>query len=114
VIDYAAVKKLVNEVYSKRGRIDYIFNNAGIVIFGEAIQYSHEDWENVLNVNLHGVVYGVEAAYPVMVKQGLGHIVNTASVAGLMIFSFLSIYGLNSAASLKHSGPNITGSPVAI
>jgi short-subunit dehydrogenase len=46
----------------------------------------------VLNVNFHGVVHGVEAAYPVMVKQGFGHIVNTASVAGLMIVPYLLSY----------------------
>jgi NAD(P)-dependent dehydrogenase (short-subunit alcohol dehydrogenase family) len=92
VTDHAAVKNLADEVYSKRGRIDYIFNNAGIGIFGEAIQYSHEDWQNVLNVNLHGVVHGIEAVYPVMVEQGFGHIVNTASVAGFMIVPYLLSY----------------------
>ncbi len=92
VTDHEAVKKLVNEVYLKRGRLDYIFNNAGIAIFGEAIQYSHEDWENVLNVNLHGVVHGIEAAYPIMIKQGFGHIVNTSSMAGLIIVPYLLSY----------------------
>ena len=43
-----------------------------------------EDWDSVLNVNLHGVVNGVQAAYPVMLSQGYGHIVNTASMAGLL------------------------------
>jgi len=92
VTDHTAVKKLVNDVYSKRGRLDYIFNNAGIAVFGEAIQNSHDDWEKVLNVNLHGVVHGVEAAYSVMVKQGFGHIVNTASVATFMVVPYLLSY----------------------
>jgi NAD(P)-dependent dehydrogenase (short-subunit alcohol dehydrogenase family) len=92
VTDAGEVKKLIEEVYRKHGRLDYIFNNAGIAIFGEAIQYSHEDWEKVLNVNLHGVVHGVEAAYPIMVKQGFGHIVNTASMASLVIVPYLISY----------------------
>jgi NAD(P)-dependent dehydrogenase (short-subunit alcohol dehydrogenase family) len=92
VTNAIAVKNLVEEVYHKHGRLDYIFNNAGIAIFGEAIQYSHEDWEKVLHVNLHGVVHGIEAAYPIMIKQGFGHIVNTASMAGLMIVPYLASY----------------------
>jgi NAD(P)-dependent dehydrogenase (short-subunit alcohol dehydrogenase family) len=92
VTNAVAVKNLIEEVYRKHGRLDYIFNNAGIAIFGEAIQYSHEDWEKVLKINLHGVVHGIEAAYPIMVKQGFGHIVNTASMAGLMIVPYLASY----------------------
>jgi NAD(P)-dependent dehydrogenase (short-subunit alcohol dehydrogenase family) len=92
VTDAVAVKNLVGDVYGKHGRLDYMFNNAGIAIFGEATQYSHEDWEKVLKVNLHGVVHGVEAAYPIMIKQGFGHIVNTASMAGLIVVPYLLSY----------------------
>lgn len=42
-----------------------------------------EDWNYILDVNLHGVINGVQAVYNVMVKQGFGHIVNTASFAGI-------------------------------
>ncbi len=92
VTDHCAVKKLVSDLYSDRGRLDYIFNNAGIAVFGEALQNSHDDWEKVLNVNLHGVVNGIEAAYPVMARQGFGHIVNTASVATFMVVPYLLSY----------------------
>ena len=61
-----------------------MFNNAGIAIGGEVRLCQIEDWDAVLNVNLHGVVNGVQAAYPVMLSQGYGHIVNTASMAGLL------------------------------
>ena len=83
VTDHAAVKKLVDDTVATHGRLDYLFNNAGIVIVGEARDFSMDDWHTVINTNLYGVVNGVAAAYPLMVKQGFGHIVNTASLAGL-------------------------------
>jgi NAD(P)-dependent dehydrogenase (short-subunit alcohol dehydrogenase family) len=69
---------------STHGRLDYIFNNAGIGIGGEVRDYQLEDWNRVFDVNLRGVVHGIQAAYPIMLRQGYGHIVNTASMAGLM------------------------------
>ena len=71
---------------TRYGGLDYIFNNAGIGIGGEVRDCSIDDWRSVLNVNLFGVVNGVAAAYPLMVKQGYGHIINTASIEGLIPF----------------------------
>src|SRR5262249_12640338 len=84
VRDAAAVQALVDETVARTGQIDYLFNNAGIITIGEARDLTPEDWRAILDVNLHGVVHGVQAAYPIMVRQGSGHIVNTASMAGLM------------------------------
>jgi NAD(P)-dependent dehydrogenase (short-subunit alcohol dehydrogenase family) len=84
VCDPAAVKRIVDDTTAARGRLDYMFNNAGIGVFGEERDVSLDDWRRVLDVDLYGVVHGVRAAYPVMVRQGHGHIVNTASVAGLV------------------------------
>ena len=84
VTDFAAVDQLVRATTQDQGRLDYMFNNAGIAIGGEVRVCQIEDWDSVLNVNLHGVVNGVQAAYPVMLSQGCGHIVNTASMAGLL------------------------------
>ncbi len=84
VTDAEAVKKLVDDTVAEHGKLDYIFNNAGVAIFGEAQSYPLEDWHKIIDTNLYGVVHGVAAAYPVMLKQGSGHIVNTASVAGLI------------------------------
>jgi len=86
VTDFEAVKALVSDTVAKYGRLDYIFNNAGIAIAGEVRDCSIDDWRNVLDVNLYGVINGVAAAYPLMVKQGFGHIINTASIAGLTLF----------------------------
>lgn len=77
------VEELVNRTANEYGRLDYMFNNAGIAVAGDARDVTVDQWERVLQVNLHGVVYGMLAAYDVMVKQGFGHIVNTASIAGL-------------------------------
>ncbi len=84
VTDFTAVDQLVRATAQAQGRLDYVFNNAGIAIGGEVRLCQIEDWDSVLNVNLHGVVNGVQAAYPVMLSQGYGHIVNTASMAGLL------------------------------
>jgi len=84
VTDFAAMEALVQSTLSNHGRLDYFFNNAGIGIGGEVRLYRIDDWYRVLDVNLRGVVNGIQAAYPVMVGQGYGHIVNTASMAGLM------------------------------
>jgi NAD(P)-dependent dehydrogenase (short-subunit alcohol dehydrogenase family) len=84
VADFEAVNRLVEATVNAHGRLDYLFNNAGIGIGGEVRHYHLPDWQRVLDVNLYGVVHGVQAAYPVMVRQGFGHIVNTASMAGLV------------------------------
>jgi NAD(P)-dependent dehydrogenase (short-subunit alcohol dehydrogenase family) len=84
VVDYEAVRRVVEHTANQYGRLDYLFNNAGISIGGEAKLYELEDWNLVFDVNLRGVAHGVQAAYPLMVRQGFGHIVNTASVCGLL------------------------------
>lgn len=98
VTDFTAVDQLVRATVQAQGRLDYMFNNAGIAIGGEARLCQIEDWASVLNVNLHGVVNGVQAAYPVMLGQGYGHIVNTASMAGLLPMPMAVSY-----ATAKHA-----------
>lgn len=84
VTDREAVKKLVEDTVKEHGRLEYLFNNAGISLVGEAQFFSYDDWKKVIDTNLYGCIHGVFAAYPIMVKQGFGHIINTASVAGLI------------------------------
>jgi NAD(P)-dependent dehydrogenase (short-subunit alcohol dehydrogenase family) len=78
------IQSVVDGVLKDHGRIDYFFNNAGISINGEFQDITLEHWQRILDVNLWGVVYGCRSVYPVMVKQGFGHIINTASLAGLI------------------------------
>lgn len=78
------VQKLVEVTVEEHQRLDYMFNNAGIGFWGEVRDMSLEQWHQLIDVNLWGVVYGSTTAYALMVKQGFGHIVNTASLAGLV------------------------------
>lgn len=84
VSDYEAVKRMVENTASEQGRLDFIFNNAGIAVIGQAQDFTIDDWRNVIDVNLCGVINGVVAAYPIMIAQGYGHIINTASIDGLV------------------------------
>jgi NAD(P)-dependent dehydrogenase (short-subunit alcohol dehydrogenase family) len=84
VTDAEAFQALVDDTVKRHGRIDLLFNNAGIGLAGEVRDLSLEDWRRVVEVNLMGVVHGVHAAYPHMVRQGSGALVNTASGAGLL------------------------------
>jgi NAD(P)-dependent dehydrogenase (short-subunit alcohol dehydrogenase family) len=84
VRSYPSFERAVAEAVQQSGRIDYLFNNAGIGVGGEVDSYTLDDWNDVFDVNLRGVVHGIQAAYPIMIRQRSGHIVNTASMAGLI------------------------------
>ncbi|MDY6999202.1 MAG: SDR family oxidoreductase [Actinomycetota bacterium] len=83
VTDAEAVQATVDEVVDRSGRLDLMFNNAGIVWGGDTELLTLDQWNTIIDINLRGVVHGVAAAYPQMLRQGHGHIVNTASMAGL-------------------------------
>lgn len=84
VRDAAAFQDVVRATVADEGRLDYLFNNAGIAVIGKMRDYEPADWYDVLDVNLRGVIHGIAAAYPVMIEQGHGHIINTASMGGLV------------------------------
>jgi len=98
VRDAAAVADLVSRVVAEHGSLDLMFNNAGIAIGGLVEELTLDHWDRVIDVNVRGVVHGVHAAYPVMIRQGHGHIVNTASLAGLVPGPSLAPY-----AAAKHA-----------
>ncbi len=93
VTDADAVAAVINQTRQSHGRIDMVVNNAGISITGDARDLSVAQWRRVIDVNLMGVVYGSDAAYKVMAAQGYGHIVNIASLAGLVPFPTNAPYG---------------------
>ena len=118
VTDFDAVKAVIRDTVEKYGRLDYIFNNAGIGINGKFQDFETKDWERCININLRGVIHGVRAAFPVMEKQGYGHIINTSSTAGIFPWPTSIAYttvkhavvGLSTAlrAELAHTGVRIS------
>jgi NAD(P)-dependent dehydrogenase (short-subunit alcohol dehydrogenase family) len=103
VTDFAAISKTIDETMKRCGRLDYMFNNAGISISGEVLAHRMEDWDRIVDVNLRGVINGIQAAYPLFVKQGFGHIVNTASMRGLLPVPLSVSYGATKAAVISIS-----------
>ncbi len=84
VRDAVQVQALVEGAFRELGRIDYVFNNAGVNVCAELRDTTLDDWNLLIDVNLRGVVHGVHAVYPIMREQGFGHIVNMSSAAGLV------------------------------
>jgi NAD(P)-dependent dehydrogenase (short-subunit alcohol dehydrogenase family) len=92
VTDAAAVQEAVDDVVARAGRLDLMFNNAGISWGGETELLTLDQWNAIIDINIRGVVHGVAAAYPQMLRQGHGHIVNTASMAGLTAAGLVTSY----------------------
>ena len=97
VREFSQIDALVQSTVEEHGRIDFLFNNAGIGIGGNIDQHTAHDWDRIIDVNLKGVAYGVQAVIGPMVAQGFGHIVNTASISGL-----LPIPGVVAYTTTKH------------
>ena len=105
VADELAFKKFIEETAAEHGRLDYLFNTAGVAIAGEVHDLNIDHWTRVFDVNLNGLAYGTFHAYQLMVKQGSGHIVNISSVEGVLPFP-----GTVSYVGTKHAVVGITES----
>ncbi|WP_164662205.1 SDR family oxidoreductase [Tropicibacter sp. Alg240-R139] len=92
VTDYEATRQVIDNAVSVHGKIDFMFNNAGIAIAGEFRDVDLEGWHRLFEINLFGVVNGMKAVYPVMIEQGSGHIINTSALAGLIPLPGNSVY----------------------
>lgn len=107
------VESLINRIVETYGRLDCAHNNAGISgPLSSTVDYSEDDWDRLMNINLKGVWLCLKYEIPQMLKQGGGVIVNTASVAGLVGNAMgLGIYGaskhgvvgLTKAAALEYA-----------
>jgi NAD(P)-dependent dehydrogenase (short-subunit alcohol dehydrogenase family) len=89
----ADVQALADRVLAEFGGVHVLCNNAGVAAWGGLESATHQDWEWLIGVNLWGVIHGVEVFVPRMITQNQGgHIVNTASMAGLIASQGLGVY----------------------
>jgi len=86
VTDEQSMADLFADASTTEGTIDFVFNNAGIAVGGDSRDLTFDHWRKVTDVNYWGVVYGSKFAFDLMAEQGHGHIVNIASLAGLIPF----------------------------
>jgi NAD(P)-dependent dehydrogenase (short-subunit alcohol dehydrogenase family) len=98
VADAASVRALRDRALDRFGAVHLVHNNAGIGLGGPIWEVTEADWRWILGVNLWGVVHGVATFTPLLIEQGEGHIVNTASVAGLIAAPFLGPYNATKQA----------------
>jgi NADP-dependent 3-hydroxy acid dehydrogenase YdfG len=82
VTDRQQVKQLVDTAVEKFGRIDVMINNAGLMQQSPLDKLQVDEWDNMIDINIKGVLYGIAAALPHMERQKFGHIINVSSVAG--------------------------------
>ena len=84
--------KLVGLACATYGRLDVIVNNAGISHLSRMDELQVDDWEEMIDVNIRGTLYGIAAALPVFKKQGSGHIINIISTSGIRISPLQGVY----------------------
>lgn len=103
------VQALADAAMREFGTVNLVFNNAGVGSGGLVLENSHKDWEWVLGANLWGVVHGVRIFTPLMLAAAQkdpsyeGHIVNTASMAGLLNAPNMGVYNVSKAAVVSLS-----------
>lgn len=93
VRDPKEVKDLVQLANDKYGALDVIFNNAGIMPTSPISALHTDEWNDMIDINLKGVLNGVAAVMPEFTKQKHGHIITTSSVAGIKSFPGAGVYG---------------------
>jgi len=99
VSDSAQVQKLFHEAEGTFGKIDILFNNAGVFISGkEAHEYTEDEWDLVLRVNLGGTLFGSKYIVPYFKKNGGGVIINCSSVSGRVAQRMQAPYNVSKAA----------------
>ncbi|MFD5827268.1 SDR family NAD(P)-dependent oxidoreductase [Lentzea sp. NPDC060358] len=114
VRDRVAFAAVADEAEQEFGEVDLLFNNAGIVPFSTVDEMTYDKWDLALDVNLNGVVNGVQTFLPRMAGRGRGHIVNTASGAGLVadpnflyVTAKFAVVGLSESLRLAAAGRGV-------
>ena len=99
VSDLTQVQALADRALATFGKVHVLCNNAGVAVWGGLEAATHRDWQWVLGINLWGVVHGVEVFVPRMIAQKEpGHVLNTASMAGLIASQGLGVYNTSKYA----------------
>ncbi len=98
VSNLESMKTLVHRVMERYQRIDVMINNAGVGMMGSFCDVPLSDWDRMIDINIKSVIYGCRLVYPIMIKQGQGQIINTASMAGLIPMPGSAPYGMTKHA----------------
>ncbi|AVH64919.1 oxidoreductase [Nostoc sp. 'Peltigera membranacea cyanobiont' 213] len=86
------MKAFIHFAKDKFGRVDVIYNNAGIMPLSPMNALKVEEWDNMINVNIHGVLNGIAAGLPIMEAQGGGQFINTASIGAHVVVPTGAVY----------------------
>lgn len=98
VTHYDQVQKLVDAAVQTFGRVDVMINNAGVAPISQLERIKVDEWDQMIDVNIKGVLYGIAAALPYMKQQKAGHILNVSSVAAYTITPATAVYSATKQA----------------
>ena len=92
VSNYEDVKKVVDLAVETYGHVDVLFNNAGVMPTAPLVEGRRDEWKEMLDINIMGVLNGISAVLPLMAEQKSGHIISTDSVAGHVVYPDSAVY----------------------